>query len=219
MKIDQENKVTMPNYTGVDVADFKTLLLKLGVPENHIYLTKVKNTIISQPGEVQNVTPFPGLSFDRRNEKIYVNYTEEITATSPSSAVNIDIPSSDFGIWAGLYNFYYKKSGDHQSTLLIANSGDVSQVQDGTDGRDFSGKATLTKLNPEANELTYAITSLSPDKMPSTKQAHCAVKIHVVWDNGGGSQDYYGYLTAFGKYVLTDGVPEQNGVQEVWIQN
>lgn len=65
--------------------------------------------------------------------------------------------------------------------------------------------------------LSYVINNTSTAVRPDKKTIKTDVKIHVVWDNNGGTQDYYGYQTYTGQYALTDGIERAGGVDEVWI--
>ena len=53
--------------------------------------------------------------------------------------------------------------------------------------------------------------------LPDKKQITSNVRITVEWDNGGGTQQFYGYLSYSSRLVLTDGIEKQNGINEVWI--
>ena len=65
--------------------------------------------------------------------------------------------------------------------------------------------------------LSYVINNTSTAVRPDKKTIKTDVKIHVVWDNNGGTQDYYGYQTYTGQYALTDGIERAGGVDEVLI--
>ena len=43
------------------------------------------------------------------------------------------------------------------------------------------------------------------------------VKITVTWNNGGGVDVYYGYVSYSQRLALTDGIAVTDGVKEVWL--
>ncbi|MDT2755936.1 zinc ribbon domain-containing protein [Enterococcus asini] len=119
----------------------------------------------------------------------------------------------DFAKWANTYTFYYSQGNQKQSSLSISANGGVTQ--NNNDGTQFFGKATIEGAS--GSVLSYETSELYPWNMPATKSITPNVVIHVQWDNGGGSQDYYGYLSYSSRLALTDGVNKGSGVNEVWI--
>lgn len=119
----------------------------------------------------------------------------------------------DFAKWANTYTFYYSQDNQKQSSLSISDNGGVTQ--NNNDGTQFFGKATIEGSG--GSILSYETSELYPWNMPATKSINPNVVIHVQWDNGGGSQDYYGYLSYSSRLALTDGINKGSGVNEVWI--
>ena len=119
----------------------------------------------------------------------------------------------DFAKWANTYTFYYSQEDQIQSTLTISANGGVTQ--NNYDGTQYFGKAVITSADGEY--LSYETNELYPGEMPATKMIEPNVTITIDWDNGGGSQVYYGYLSYSSRLALTDGREKGAGVNEVWI--
>lgn len=115
--------------------------------------------------------------------------------------------------WANTYAFYHSQPSQIQSTLRISANGGVTQTN--YDGTQFFGQATIVTESNDA--LSYTTDEYFPLDQPSTKMIHSDIKITVTWDNSGGVQTYYGYLSYSSRLVLTDGVTKGSGVNEVWI--
>lgn len=127
-----------------------------------------------------------------------------------------DDPSTftgDLAKWANTYTFYYSQSSQKQSRLTIATNGGVTQSN--YDGTQYFGRATI--VNASGDILSYNTDTLYPTRMPSTKTINSNVKITIQWDNNGGSQNLYGYLSYSSRLALTDGLNKGSGVNEVWI--
>ncbi|MFC4652967.1 DUF6287 domain-containing protein [Lactococcus nasutitermitis] len=137
--------------------------------------------------------------------------SQKASSSNSSSVTSVN----DFSKWETSYSFYYLKSGDTQSSLTISQDGEVTQTQNSSDDRVFTGTASISQDNESV--LSYVIDSQKSLTMPEQKTVKADVKIHVTWYNGGGTQDYYGYQTYTGHYVLTDGVARAGGVDEVWL--
>ncbi len=63
----------------------------------------------------------------------------------------------------------------------------------------------------------YDTTSYRPTTQPATKSITPNVKITVTWNNGGGVDVYYGYVSYSQRLALTDGIAVTDGVKEVWL--
>lgn len=123
--------------------------------------------------------------------------------------------TGNIGKWAGTYDFYYNINGDQtQSELTIFSDGEV--VQDNRNGSTYTGVASITSAS--GSVLSYNTNAGSPSRMPSTKMIDPNVEITVIWDNDGGTQSYYGYLSYSDRLALTDGSSKSGGVNEVWIK-
>ena len=55
------------------------------------------------------------------------------------------------------------------------------------------------------------------DDPTSYKIDYSNVKITVTWNNGGGVDVYYGYVSYSQRLALTDGIAVTDGVKEVWL--
>lgn len=119
----------------------------------------------------------------------------------------------DYAKWSNTYTFYYQQSNQKQSSLTIAANGGVTQ--NNNDGTQFFGVATIKDANGDV--LSYETNELYPATMPDTKSINPNVEITVQWDNGGGTQVYYGYLSYSSRLALTDGISKGDGVNEVWV--
>lgn len=131
-----------------------------------------------------------------------------VTTSGSSSAF-----SGDYAKWANTYYFYYSQSSQKQSALTIGANGSVTQKN--VNGTQYFGEATITSAS--GNVLSYETNEQYPSEMPDTKSINPNIKITVTWDNGGGTQIYYGYLSYSSRLALTDGVVKNGGVNEVWI--
>lgn len=123
--------------------------------------------------------------------------------------------SGNIGKWAGTYDFYYNINGDQiQDELTIYSDGEV--VQDNRNGSTYTGVASISSAS--GSVLSYTTNAGSPSRMPSTKMIDPNVEITIVWDNDGGTQNYYGYLSYSNRLALTDGSSKSGGVNEVWVK-
>lgn len=152
--------------------------------------------------------------------------TAETSASTPIAQAPPSTPTQsteqatttvqNFGDFATTYSFYYDMPGQNQSLLVISPNGEVTQYQSAPDNRVFHGSATIVQDNQSV--LSYEMNSRVSNGQPNTKTINSNVIIHVIWDNGGGQQDYYGYYTYIGGVALTDGDSSNGGVNEVWLQ-
>ena len=131
------------------------------------------------------------------------------TQTSTASSTFV----GDLAKWANTYTFYYSQDGQKQSRLTIAANGGVTQSN--YDGTQYFGHATIETSS--GSILSYNTDTQYPFRMPSTKMINANVVITIQWDNGGGSQILYGYLSYSSHLALTDGLNKGSGVNEVWI--
>lgn len=131
------------------------------------------------------------------------------TQTSTASSTFL----GDLAKWANTYTFYYSQDGQKQSRLTIAANGGVTQSN--YDGTQYFGHATIETSS--GSILSYNTDTQYPFRMPSTKMINANVVITIQWDNGGGSQILYGYLSYSSHLALTDGLNKGSGVNEVWI--
>ncbi|MGX7149924.1 zinc ribbon domain-containing protein [Enterococcus ureasiticus] len=136
------------------------------------------------------------------------NSTEKVQANDDPSTF-----TGDLAKWANTYTFYYSQNNQRQSRLTIATNGGVTQSN--YDGTQYFGRATIA--NASGDILSYNTDTLYPMRMPSTKTINPNVKITIQWDNNGGSQNLYGYLSYSSRLALTDGQNKGGGVNEVWI--
>lgn len=134
-------------------------------------------------------------------------------ATQTQSANDTSTFVGDLAKWANTYTFYYSQENQKQSRLTIAANGGVTQSN--YDGTQYFGHATIE--NSSGSMLSYNTNAKYPLRMPSTKMINTNVAITIQWDNGGGSQILYGYLSYSSRLALTDGLNKGGGVNEVWI--
>ncbi|MBP2098915.1 hypothetical protein [Enterococcus rivorum] len=144
---------------------------------------------------------------DKKTEQ-KANEAATVKAADTSSGFNGDLAK-----WANTYVFYYLQDGQKQSRLTITGNGGVTQ--NNYDGTQYFGTASITANSSSA--LSYNTDTMYPSRMPATKSINSNVKISIQWDNGGGSQVYYGYLSNSSRLILTDGISQNNGVHEVWV--
>lgn len=119
----------------------------------------------------------------------------------------------NYSQWLTNYSFYYPRGDQKQSGLFIEPNGNV--VQTNSDGTHFSGHASITDAG--GSVLSYDIVNYNGTDKPNTKQITPNVQITITWDNNGGTDVYYGYISYSNHLVLTDGIAVNDGVKEVWI--
>ena len=68
----------------------------------------------------------------------------------------------------------------------------------------YTGKAEISGAS--GTILSYDTTSYRPTTQPATKSITPNVKITVTWNNGGGVDVYYGYVSYSQRLALTDGI-------------
>lgn len=151
-------------------------------------------------------------------EKLSASNNEHIQeenkkTTAQQNATSEGTFTGDLAKWANTYTFYYSLTSQKQSRLTISANGSVTQSN--YDGTQYFGKATIE--NYSSDVLSYNTDNLYPFDLPDKKQITSNVRITVEWDNGGGTQQFYGYLSYSSRLVLTDGIEKQNGINEVWI--
>lgn len=141
------------------------------------------------------------------------NETKAATATTTVPQTTESGFVGDLAKWANTYVFYYSQKDQKQSRLTLAGNGAVTQSN--YDGTQYFGTATIT---PDAtNVLSYTTDTMYPSSMPTTKAINANVKLVIQWDNGGGSQTFYGYLSNSSRLALTDGISQNGGIHEVWV--
>lgn len=105
----------------------------------------------------------------------------------------------------GTYSFINPKSGDNQQSLTLSQGGSVTQKQNSSDGRTFTGSYSISLQN----SIKQSYKSFNTQDY-TLVNVNTVAKISVIWDNGCGNQDYYVYFSndAYGHAttVLTDGV-------------
>lgn len=138
--------------------------------------------------------------------------SESDKAKSEAAANNSGF-TGDYAKWANTFTFYYSQDGQKQSSLTITANGGVTQ--NNYNGTQFFGQAKVEAAS--GSVLSYETNEMYPSDMPATKQINPNVKITVTWDNSGGTQVYYGYLSYSSRLALTDGNGRGTGVNEVWI--
>ncbi|MHC5228983.1 zinc-ribbon domain-containing protein [Enterococcus sp. LJL99] len=143
----------------------------------------------------------------KQKEATTSNATQTQTASASTTFVG------DLAKWANTYTFYYSQDGQKQSRLTIAANGGITQSN--YDGTQYFGHATIE--NSSGSMLSYNTDTQYPFRMPSTKMINANVAITIQWDNGGGSQVLYGYLSYSSRLALTDGLNKGGGVNEVWV--
>lgn len=151
-------------------------------------------------------------------EKLSASNNEHIQEENKKTAAQQNATSEgtftgDLAKWANTYTFYYSLTSQKQSRLTISANGSVTQSN--YDGTQYFGKATIE--NYSSDVLSYNTDSLYPFDLPDKKQITSNVRMTVEWDNEGGTQQFYGYLSYSSRLVLTDGIEKQNGINEVWI--
>lgn len=149
-------------------------------------------------------------------QEISEQNSEGIREQKNETDKNVSDPSTfvgDFAKWANDYVFYYAQSYQKQSLLTISENGRATRTN--YDGTSTFGKATVT--GSSGGVLSYNTNAMYPVRMPETKIIRPDVKITVQWNNGGGTQIFYGYLSYSSRLVLTDGIASGGGVNEVWI--
>lgn len=150
-------------------------------------------------------------------EKLSASNNEHIQEENKKTAAQQNATSEgtftgDLAKWANTYTFYYSLTSQKQSRLTISANGSVTQSN--YDGTQYFGKATIE--NYSSDVLSYNTDSLYPFDLPDKKQITSNVRMTVEWDNEGGTQQFYGYLSYSSRLVLTDGIEKQNGINEVW---
>lgn len=115
--------------------------------------------------------------------------------------------------WTGEYYFWDGGYSRHQENISFDSNGDVYQT---SDNANYSGVASITSSSA-TGILSYDVTGIEPENQYfPTKTINADVKITVTWNNGGGTQVFYGYTSYSGSKVLTDGKAHGDGVNEVW---
>lgn len=202
------------------IADAKTLSINGKHKESNMKLAAIPASDLGKPEfasvkeEVadlkdQNET---GLAEQKEAEEAKKNEkTKQSQAKQAASSAGGFV--GDYAKWANTYTFYYNQSTQKQSSLTISANGGVTQ--NNTDGTQYFGQASITGSGGSA--LSYVTNEQYPDSMPDTKMINPNVQITVTWDDGGGTQVYYGYLSYSSRLALTDGVDKGAGVNEVWI--
>ena len=107
--------------------------------------------------------------------------------------------------------FYYPRGDQKQAGLIIEANGAVTQTN--TNDEIYTGKAEISGAS--GTILSYDTTSYRPTTQPATKSITPNVKITVTWNNGGGVDVYYGYVSYSQRLALTDGIAVTDGVKEV----
>ncbi len=102
---------------------------------------------------------------------------------------------------------------EKQTGLIIESNGAVTQTN--TNGEIYTGKAEISGAS--GTILSYDTTNYRPTTQPATKSITPNVKITVTWNNGGGVDVYYGYVSYSQRLALTDGIAVTDGVKEVWL--
>lgn len=147
------------------------------------------------------------------NENIQAENKKTTTQNNPSSANASSGFTGDLAKWANTYMFYYSQQSQKQSRLTISANGSVTQSN--YDGTQYFGTATIEAASESA--LSYNTDDLYPIDLPSKKEITSNVRITVQWDNQGGTQVFYGYLSYSSRLALTDGITKNSGMNEVWI--
>ena len=124
-----------------------------------------------------------------------------------------EVFTGDDAKWATNYFHFYNMEDQDQLTLDIKANGDVTQKN--ADGTSYHGTATIKK--EKASVLSYVTDDYRPTKLPDTKKINSDVKITIKWDDNGGTQELYGYLSYSSRLALTDGKSHGDGVSELWI--
>lgn len=189
-------------------SELKLALIPVSILEKENYVA-LKETVTSLSASNNK-----GLQEQKEEEK-----KKETEEKKPSQAVVVvpDTSTSDFGgdlaKWANTYIFYYLQSDQKQSRLTISGNGAVTQSN--YDGTQYFGTASIA--SDATSVLSYNTDAMYPSTMPVTKTINSNVKIVIQWENGGGSQVFYGYLSQSSRLVLTDGIRQNSGIHEVWV--
>lgn len=189
--------------------DFKESELKLASIPISILGNKDYSTL-KEAVEKLSSSNNKGLQEQNEDKKTVEKENESANtgAADTSSSFNGDLAK-----WANTYVFYYLQEGQKQSRLTITGNGGVTQ--NNYDGTQYFGTASIT--TDSSSVLSYNTDTMYPSHMPTTKTINSNVKVSIEWDNGGGSQVYYGYLSNSSRLILTDGISQNNGVHEVWV--
>lgn len=140
--------------------------------------------------------------------------SQKTTGSSTAAPAPAAIPA-DYSKWATAYSFYFARGDQKQMNLYIAPNGQVTQTN--TDGTQFTGYATIAGSG--GSVLSYETNVGSPTTQPKTKNITPNVQVTIHWDNGGGTDTYYGYISYSQRLALTDGIAVTDGVKEVWVAN
>lgn len=172
-------------------------------------LGKSEYSTIKEAAEKLTNSNNEGLQKQKEASNSNSNSSSNATQTPTASSTFV----GDLAKWANTYTFYYSQDGQKQSRLTIAANGGVTQSN--YDGTQYFGQATIEPGS--GSILSYNTDTQYPFRMPSTKMINANVVITIQWDNGGGSQVLYGYLSYSSRLALTDGLNKGGGVNEVWI--
>ncbi|WP_197080381.1 hypothetical protein [Enterococcus faecalis] len=170
-------------------------------------LGKPHYSIVKETVEKLNNQNNKGL---KRQEEVAV---EKQTKSSPAPTESLKPIPDEFAKWATTYLFYYPRGDQKQAGLIIEANGAVTQTN--TNGEIYTGKAEISGAS--GTILSYDTTSYRPTTQPATKSITPNVKITVTWNNGGGVDVYYGYVSYSQRLALTDGIAVTDGVKEVWL--
>ena len=195
------------------IADAKELSINGKHKESNMKLAAIPASDLGKP----EFTSVKEEVDDLKNQNENGLEEQEAKAQTEKTKSTQQAPASSFvgnyAKWANTYTFYYAQSTQKQSSLTISANGGVTQ--NNSDGSQYFGQASITGTSGSA--LSYETNEQYPDEMPDTKTINPNVQITVNWDNGGGTQVFYGYLSYSSRLALTDGVDKGAGVNEVWV--
>ncbi|QBO35690.1 hypothetical protein EQG49_04050 [Periweissella cryptocerci] len=133
------------------------------------------------------------------------------TTTSSGSNASFAFPK-----FVGFYRFIDADRDRTQVTLTIKSDGSVFQE---STNAVHSGHATAVATSTAA--WSYDVTNIDYETSDfPLKEITANVKITVNWNNGGGTQVFYGYTSYAGESILTDGKEYgSSAINEVWRMN
>lgn len=204
-----KNSEQLEKYDAI-IAEAKKLTIDGKYKESELKLAEIPVSALGK-SEFSSIKEAIDDLTEKNNQGMKEQETRESQENKSSTSNSTFV--GDFAKWASTYTFYYAQRGQIQRTLTIGANGSAKQNND--NGTQFFGQATIT--NATGDILSYNTDELYPTSMPGTKMIHPDVKITIKWDNGGGTQTLYGYLSYSSRLVLTDGAEKGSGVNEVWI--
>ena len=211
-KTSQADK-TIETYDGI-VKEAKELNVAGKFKESELKLATIPVSVLSNE-KYSTLKEIVEKLSNTNNQGIQKEEDQQKTNQTPANGSSNSASNftGELAKWANTYVFYYLLDGQKQSRLTIAGNGGVTQSN--YDGTQYFGMASI--ISDETDVLSYNTNTMYPSNLPATKMIHSNVTITIQWDNGGGNQVYYGYLSNSSRLILTDGMSQNKGVHEVWV--